>query len=113
MFVREAEAPLKRMADAFPRLFEELVLVFKGERVENFHQSDISLMLTPLPRLPILICYWQPEDGMNSDLHLFFDATAVQNAGIEAVFGISTGLVRMFEKIVVTHGWRQTSRRAN
>ena len=107
LFVREAEAPLKRLAEAFPRLFEELVLLFKGERIDNFHQSDISLVLTPLPRLPILICYWQPADGMDSDLHLFFDATAVENSSIETVFGISTGLVRMFEGIAVTHGWRQ------
>jgi hypothetical protein len=107
LFVREAEAPLKRLADAFPRLFEELILLFKGERIDSFHQSDISLVLTPLPRLPVLICYWQPAEGMESDLHLFFDATAVENSSIETVFGITTGLVRMFEKIAVTHGWRQ------
>ncbi len=105
LFVQEALNPLKRLADAFPRLFEDLILVFKGEMVDNFHQSDLSLVLTPLPRLPILICYWKPSDGMGSDLHLFFDATAVENSSIETVFGISTGLVRMFQKISVTHGW--------
>jgi hypothetical protein len=105
LFARGAEGPLKRLADAFPCLFEDLVRLFKGEKTTRFHQSDISLVLTPLPRLPMHICYWKPGDGMNSALHLFFDVTAVENSGIETVFGISTGLVRMFQKISTTHRW--------
>lgn len=106
LFVREAEIPMKRLADAFPNLFEDLVRVFNAAPTENFHQSELSLVLTPLPRLPVLIRYWQPEEGMASDLHLFFDATAVENSSIETVFAISSGLARMFEKISATHGWR-------
>jgi hypothetical protein len=62
LFARGAEDPLKRLADAFPSLFEDLVRLFKGEKATSFHQSDISLVLTPLPRLPMLICYWKPSE---------------------------------------------------
>lgn len=61
-------------------------------------------VLRPLPSVPILICYSKPEDGLESDLNLFFDATAEENLKIEALYALCTGLVRMFEKIGLRHG---------
>jgi hypothetical protein len=62
------------------------------------------LVLHPLPRVPILICYWKPDDGLESDLHVFFDATAEDNLGIEMVYTLGAGLVVMFEKLSERHG---------
>jgi hypothetical protein len=58
----------------------------------------------PLPRLPLLLCYWKSEEGMDSSLHLFFDVTAEENLRIEAIYSLCMGLVTMFEKIAQTHG---------
>ncbi|MCP4023558.1 MAG: DUF3786 domain-containing protein [Desulfobacteraceae bacterium] len=104
LFVQRAEKALKKVADAYPNFFEDLSLIFNGKEVENHYESDISLVLSPLPLLPFLMCYWKPDDGLESDLNLFFDSTAVENSTIEVVFGIGTGIVRMFEKISLTHG---------
>jgi hypothetical protein len=51
----------------------------------------------------MLICYWRPEDGMESKLHLFFDSTAEDNLNIESIFSVGVGLVSMLEKIMVKH----------
>ena len=104
LFVQRSEKPLKKIADTYPNLFEDLFLIFSGKKVENHYESDISLVLYPLPKVPLLICYWKPEDGMASGLHLFFDSSASANAGIGMIFGLATGIVRMFEKFVITHG---------
>jgi hypothetical protein len=53
--------------------------------------------------VPILICYWKPEDGMESQLHLFFDEAAEQNLPVESLFTMATGIVRMLERIMYKH----------
>ncbi len=105
LFVQGAEKPLKKIADANPGFFKDLLLIFNAEKVESFFQADIVFRLSPLPRLPLLICYWKPEEGLESDLQLFFDSTAVENSGIDTVFGLGQGIARMFEKLYITHGW--------
>ncbi len=104
LFVQRGEKPLKKIADTYPGLFEDLTDMFSGQPLERQYESDISLVLYPLPKLPLLICYWKPEDGMESDLNLFFDRSAEQNGGIGMVLGLATGIVRMFEKFALTHG---------
>jgi len=72
--------------------------------VERHYSSDISLVLYPLPKIPVLICYWKPEDGMASDLTLFFDSAVEENLTIDSIYILCTGMTRMFEKIVQSHG---------
>ena len=104
LFAQRCEKPLKRVADTYTDLFEDLIHIFNGRQVENHYASDISLVLYPLPKVPILICYWKPEDGLESSLNLFFDSTAEDNLKIESIYALGTGLVRMFEKIALRHG---------
>ena len=104
LFGQRCEKPLKRVADIYTDLFEDMIHLFNGRQVENHYQSDISLVLYPLPKVPILICYWKPEDGMESDLNLFFDSTAEENLNIESVYTLGAGLVIMFEKLALRHG---------
>jgi Domain of unknown function (DUF3786)/Putative Fe-S cluster len=106
LFGQRCEKPLKKVADSYTDLFNDMLHIFNGKQVENHYQSDISLVLYPLPLLPILICYWKPEDGLESSLNLFFDSTAEDNLDIESIYALGTGLVRMFEKIALTHGSR-------
>jgi hypothetical protein len=104
LFVQRSENAMKKIADTYPQLFEDLIVLFNGKKVKNHYESDISLVLYPLPKMPMLICYWKPEEGMASDFHLFFDASADMNANIDIVYGIATGIVVMFEKIALKHG---------
>ncbi len=104
LFVQRSETSFKKIADKYTGLFEDLILLFNGRKTEKLFDSDISLVLSPLPNLPILVCYWKPEDDMESDLHLFFDSSADMNANIDIVYGIAAGIVVMFEKISMRHG---------
>lgn len=83
--------------------FNDILEIFSGKQVENHYESDISLVLLPLPKVPVLICYWEPEDGLESELNLFFDSTAEENLKIESIYTLGAGLAMMFEKIVLTH----------
>ncbi|MDM8522227.1 DUF3786 domain-containing protein [Desulfococcaceae bacterium HSG8] len=104
LFRQRCEIPLKKVADTYTDLFEDLIRIFNGKQVRNHYESDISLVLHPLPRIPMLICYWRPGDGLESDLSLFFDSTAENNCGIEAIYALGTGFVRMIEKLSLRHG---------
>jgi hypothetical protein len=104
LFGQRCEKPLKKIADAYTDFFEDLIRLFNGRQVENHYDSDISLVLHPLPKVPVLICYWRPEDGLESTLHLFFDETAESQLHIGSLYSLGTGLVVMFEKISLRHG---------
>jgi hypothetical protein len=77
--------------------------MFSGTEENRMFASDISVVLYPLPKLPILICYWKPEEDLGSQLGIFFDATADRHLAIESIFELSIGLVMMFEKIALKH----------
>jgi len=103
LFERRCEQPLNQIADAHGELFEDLIGMFSGVSSFNNYSSDIAVVLFPLPKVPILICYWKPEEELGSRLHLFFDDTAEKNLPIESLFTLGTGLVRMLEKIMNKH----------
>jgi hypothetical protein len=109
LFSQMCEKPCKRLADEDVDLFEDILGLF-GRTVDNRYTSHLSFVLYPLPKVPILIRYWEPEDGMDSNLNFFFDSTATENLNIESVYLLGTGLVMMFEKIALRHGLAQPSR---
>ena len=95
---------MKTVADAYTELFEDMVDIFNGRQIDSHYQSDIAVALYPLPLVPLLVCYWKPEEGMESDLNVFFDANAEKNLGIEGLYSLGAGIVRMFEKLAQRHG---------
>lgn len=104
LFADQFEIPLKHIADANPELFETMVGIFNGHSEPSPIGADISIALQPLPRLPILICYWKPEDGLESFLKVLVDSTAEANLNIESIFILCVGLMRMFGKVAESHG---------
>jgi len=105
LFQKRCEEPMKRVADTYTNLFDDLVHIFSGKQVEQQFESDISVVLHPLPKVPIMICYWLPEDGLESSLNVFFDETADQNLEIGSVFTLGAGLAQMFGKLALRHGF--------
>jgi len=105
LFQKRCEAPMKRVADIYTNLFDDLVHIFSAKQVEEQFESDISVVLQPLPKVPIMICYWRPEDGLKSSLNVFFDETADENLDIGSVFTLGAGLAQMFGKLALRHGF--------
>jgi hypothetical protein len=103
LFGQRCEKPLKKIADDHTDLFEDLVRLFKGEKVENHYEADISLVLRPFPTVPILICYLKPDEGMDSDLNVFFDEGVEEKIPIQTLYTLGAGIVNMIEKIALRH----------
>lgn len=103
-FEHQCVGLMKKTADSNPSFFKDIIELFNGKPVENHYDADISLIIKPLPLLPILFCYNNPEDGMQSNFNLFFDITADKNLPVEDIYTLATGLGVMFEKLALTHG---------
>lgn len=104
LFAQRCEKPLKELVDKHTDLFELIVDIFDGKPSPGSFDSDISVVVHPLPKLPMLISYWKKEADLDSSLSLFFDASANENLPIGALYILAVGLLTMFEKIVLTHG---------
>ena len=103
-FEHQCVDAFKKVADTSPTFFEDIIELFNGKPVQNHYDADISLIIQPLPLVPMLICYNHPEDGLESDLNLFFDSTADKNLPVENIYSLCTGLANMFKKLARTHG---------
>lgn len=104
LFADQFEKPLKQIADNNADLFETMIHVFSGRPESPPVNADIAIALQLLPRLPILICYWKAEDGIESSLRTLVDSTAEDNIEVESLFTLCVGLMRMFARIADTHG---------
>lgn len=105
LFKKRGEDVLLQLADKYTDFFNDIVYMFNGKTVEKRFEADVSVVLYPFPLVPIMICYWKPEDGLVSSLNLFYDKTVDENLGIDAAFSLGTGLAQMFEKLAEHHGF--------
>ncbi|MDH3393418.1 MAG: DUF3786 domain-containing protein [Desulfobulbaceae bacterium] len=104
LFVQRCETVLQRIADAHPHLFEDLIGIFSGRQSARLFDADISIILSPLPKVPVLICYWRAEDDLDSRLAIFFDSTADRHLSVELLHTLGVGMVTMFARIGHLHG---------
>lgn len=102
LFVSRCENPLRKLADDNPDLLNDLIDLFMGQTID-WYEADIAIMLHPLPKIPILICYQEPEDDLDSKLTIFFDECCSSNLHIKSIFTLCSGLVQMFTKIAEHH----------
>lgn len=102
LFTRRCEEPLRKLADDNPDLLNDLIDMFMGRTID-WYEADIALILHPLPKIPILICYQGPEDDLESKLTIFFDECCSTNLHIKSIFTLCSGLVQMFTKIAEHH----------
>jgi hypothetical protein len=102
LFTSRCETPLRQLADANPHLLGDIIDLFRGRTIP-WYEADIALILHPLPKVPILICYQAPEEDLESKLNIFFDECCGVNLHIKSIFTLCSGLVQMFTKIAVMH----------
>jgi hypothetical protein len=103
-FQQRCEKPLKKVADTYTDLFKDMLEIFDGKQIQSNIDSDISILLHPLPLFPMMVCYWKPEEGIESALHIYFDSVSDENLDIESIYTMNEGIAMMFEKIAVRHG---------
>jgi hypothetical protein len=107
LFQKRCEEAIKKLADQYTDFFDDIIHMFSGKKVDAQFESDISVVLYPLPLVPFMICYWKPEEGLGSGLNVYFDETADENLDIGSIFTLGTGIAQMFEKLAMRHGFVQ------
>lgn len=105
LFKKRCEEVLKQIADVYTDFFDDMVHMFGAKPVAPQFESDISVVLHPLPLIPVMICYARPEDGIPSTLNVFFDETADKNLSNGSIFTLGAGLAQMFSKFAARHGF--------
>ena len=109
LFQKRCEEAMQRIADVYTDLFDDVVHLFSAKQVDQQFKSDVSVVLHPLPKVPVMICYWRPDEGLGSSLNIYFDKTADRNLDIGSVFSLGAGLTQMFHKLALRHGIAETS----
>ncbi|MFO7861782.1 MAG: DUF3786 domain-containing protein [Desulfosalsimonas sp.] len=103
LFDQRCTKPLKRIADTYTDFFNDMLDVFDGKRTETRFDADTAVVMYPLAKAPLLFCYWEPEEGMESNLQIFFDKCVEDNLSIGSVYTLGAGLAHMFEKFSLKH----------
>lgn len=103
LFEQRCEKPLKKVIDTDLDLFKDIICILGGRPEAKNKSADISFILNPLPKVPMLIGYSKLEDDFESGLNVFFDTTAEDNLNIESIYMLGVGIVAMLEKITLRH----------
>ena len=103
LFQKRAEEPLRQVADRYPALFNDIVSLFQGQETIGYQDADVSVILPVFPKLPVLISYYHPMEGIESALNIHFDKSASSHVDINALFTLGAGLSQMFGKIAANH----------
>ncbi|MEW6387703.1 MAG: DUF3786 domain-containing protein [Thermodesulfobacteriota bacterium] len=68
-------------------LLREKAAQFKGEPVRTTGDADLQLVFRPLPRVPILLLFWEAEaeEDFPAQAHLLFDANVADYLDLESL----------------------------
>ena len=102
-FAMTCEEGLRALADRDSKLLADILDVFGASPIDDEFSADLSLVIRPLPKVPLLIRYWKPEDRFASKLSINFDRTAEEQLSVESIFILLTGIVEMLKKITARH----------
>jgi hypothetical protein len=88
----------KPLIDAFKGDAGRLIRVSKKlggiDKTEEFGSADAAMLFHPLPRVPVMLMFWDEEgsDGLGAELKLLFDKTATEHLDIESILFLSERL---------------------
>lgn len=102
-FTHRCEEALRQLADAHRELLFEMFFLFGAQQLPATGGADHSLLIMPLPKVPFLINYWQPEEGFPSELNILLDRSAARNINAHSITLLARGIVEMFRQLIVSH----------
>lgn len=98
-FTHRTEQALLELAAPDPDLFADLLSIFGGRAEDHGFGADCSIVLRPLPRVPLLLCYWRPDPPFDAKVGLYFDRSLDHHLSIESVTILGIGLVEMWKRV--------------
>ena len=102
-FSHRCEESLRQLADAHPELVFELLHLFGAKPAASAGGADHSLLILPLPKVPFLINYWEPEEGFASKLNILLDRSAGDNINAQSINLLARGIIEMFRQLILRH----------
>lgn len=96
-FARECEEPLRELFDRDAEQAASSLLRMGAEQRGDFPTSCAWRLLL-LPKLPVMVLYWPPDEEFPSKLSILFDATADRFLDAESLIFLLEGLVKNVER---------------
>lgn len=96
------EAPLVRFFQGKLSLLRERALLLGGVDSKDAHpQTDAAFLFQPLPRVPVLLLFWDAEeaDGFDARVKLLFDETVIEHLDIESILFLSEHISRTLQGV--------------
>jgi hypothetical protein len=83
-----------------PRELEEACRKLGGIPVADGHSADLAYRFQPLPRMPLLLLFWDEdkEEGFDSQTKILFDESALEYLDLEGLTFVAEKLV---EKLIL------------
>ena len=96
--VEHVEKPLIEKFQGNTDSLRKAALAIGGiDRHDEFPTSDVAILFTPLPRVPVMLMFWDAADGdgFEAEAKLSFDDTITQHLDIESIMFLSERLREM------------------
>ena len=96
--VEHVEKPLIEKFQGNADSLRKAALAIGGiDRHDEFPTSDVAMLFTPLPRVPVMLMFWAAADGdgFEAEAKLSFDDTITQHLDIESIMFLSERLREM------------------
>ena len=96
-FRKKAIAPLLRYFNSQPERFVEVGLTLSGQKSDY---GDLSLLMHPFPRVPLVLVLWKGDDEFSASANILYDASAAHYLPTED-YSLLPGLIirEMAEKL--------------
>jgi len=92
------EKPLnERFASRREALLQAGLELGAEDRTGSFSSADLALAFVPLPRVPLLVLFWDgdPDEGFPAEAKVLFDATGPEHLDIESMLFLCERLVEL------------------
>ncbi len=87
------------LCERFAAKVDELktaALALGGEdKLEKNPSADAAFMFRPLPKIPVMLLFWDKEDDFEAQAKLMFDETIVEHLDIESIMFLSERLTQL------------------
>ncbi len=93
--IEHVETPLiDRFKGRRKALLEVAKLIGGIDKTGEIHSADLALFFQPLPRIPVMLMFWDGDDGdrFNAQVKLMFDETITEHLDIESIMFLSERL---------------------
>ena len=93
--VDHVEKPLIQAFEGKTEALRGAALKIGGiDKHSDFPTSDVAILFTPLPRVPVMLMFWDGDDvdGFGAEAKLSFDETITQHLDIESIMFLSERL---------------------